>query len=164
VRRQVLISCKSTALSLTNLLPIGRLRRNRHIGALEKRRREREKTTCTDRTQRHSVSDLPGALREMAPAYRVGRRYSLGYGKTVGPPVERCLRLTDAGVLAEGWQWQDLSHCAESRRALFTADQIATLVAVQKVQEAASTSCHAPSSPIRSFRIAPCITGSAWSP
>jgi hypothetical protein len=146
---------------LTNLLPIGRLRRNRPIGALEKRRREREKTTCTDQTQRHSVSDLPGALREMAPAYRARRRYSLGYGKTVGPPVERCLRLTGAGVLAEGWQWQDLSHCGESRRALFTADEIATLVAVQK---AASTSSHAPSSPIRSFRIAPCITGSAWSP
>jgi hypothetical protein len=125
---------------LTNLLPIGRLRRDRHIGAPEERRREREKTTCTDQTQRHSVSDLLGALREMAPAYRAGRRYSLGYGKTVGPPVERCSRLTGAGVLAEGWQWQDLSHSLKAD-ALSSLPMNATLLALQK---AASTSSHAP--------------------
>jgi hypothetical protein len=120
---------------LTNPLPIGRLRRNRHIGALEQRRREREKTTCTDQTQRHSVSDMPGALREMAPAYRAGRAIHLGTARPLahqwsvvyGRPAQAFLQKDGNGKISPAPLKTD---------ALSSLPMKSTLVAVQK---AAST-------------------------
>jgi hypothetical protein len=93
----------------------------------------------------------------MAPAYRAGRAIHLGTARPLahqwsvvyGRPAQAFLQKDGNGKISPAPLKTD---------ALSSLPMKSTLIAVEK---AASTSSHAPSSPIRSFRVAPCMTGSA---